>query len=312
MQRRATRPTVEDTASARSDECVPQIRIFRHYVHTPFFGLGIAEATLTAASLSGARYWQTGALVGMDAPALLVGDAVFGVLAVTAMVALGVYEAQIREGFWGMMLRTGSSFFLLATMVVAVLARALPGGMRLDLRTWILAAVGAFVSIGLFRIPILRLLKRSRLKHRVLVLGAGDRATRLALRMQRARDQRGFAIVGYRPLDAGSAQLAKSGMRLLKAAVPLPQLCQSLQIHEVVVAAEERQRLDGATLPLEELMECRMQGVNVIDVQSFLERETRCLDVDLLQPSWLALASARYQRPWGLGALDGQVQRRRE
>jgi sugar transferase (PEP-CTERM system associated) len=54
-------------------------------------------------------------------------------------------------------------------------------------------------------------------------------------------------------------------------------------VDEVVVAMEDRRRY----FPLRELLECRLAGVDVTELLTFLERETGRVRLDVLNPSWL-------------------------
>ena len=42
--------------------------------------------------------------------------------------------------------------------------------------------------------------------------------------------------------------------------------------------------------PVRELLDCRLDGVEVIDIVSFLERETGRVHLDVLNPSWIIFA----------------------
>ena len=68
--------------------------------------------------------------------------------------------------------------------------------------------------------------------------------------------------------------------------------------------------------PIRELLECRLAGVDVTELLSFLERETGRVRVDVLNPSWMIfgqgfrrdpvrLFSSRMLdlagKPWGAG-----------
>ena len=55
---------------------------------------------------------------------------------------------------------------------------------------------------------------------------------------------------------------------------------------EIVVALEDR-----AGLPVSQLLRCKTEGIQVIDYQTFCERETCRLDLDELKPSWLIFGS---------------------
>lgn len=257
-------------------------------MHTPYLVLGVFEAALVVLSVYLAYYWRFGSLEDADGLALFFGGLAYGIMVVIAMIAMGVYEAHVREGFSGMVLRTAVAIFLIASMGAAALVYTFPEVMQLGRGTLALAAVTAFGLITVLRVPALQLMNREATRRRVLVLGTGRRAAKIASRMRRRYDQRGCTIVGYRPLDANVGEVADYGVRVLPSNEPLPQFCRNLQIHEVVVAIDDRRRRDdGPGLPIDDLMECRMQGIDVVDVQGFIERETGRIDVDLLQQSWL-------------------------
>ncbi len=55
---------------------------------------------------------------------------------------------------------------------------------------------------------------------------------------------------------------------------------------EIVVALEDRRGL-----PVSQLLRCKIDGIQVIDYQTFCERETCRLDLDELRPSWLIFGS---------------------
>jgi sugar transferase (PEP-CTERM system associated) len=69
----------------------------------------------------------------------------------------------------------------------------------------------------------------------------------------------------------------------LDSSLGLFDLCVRNDVDEVVVAMEDRRR----DFPLRELLECRLAGVDVTELLSFLERETGRVRLDVLNPSWL-------------------------
>jgi sugar transferase (PEP-CTERM system associated) len=78
----------------------------------------------------------------------------------------------------------------------------------------------------------------------------------------------------------------------------LLEFCREHHVAEIVVAVDERRRGEGGSvgLPMNELIECRLSGINVCDVQQFVEREACKVDVDLLRPGWLAFADGFVMR----------------
>ena len=144
------------------------------------------------------------------------------------------------------------------------------------------------------------MLDQDNLKRRVLVLGTGARAEKIASRMRRRYDQRGFLIYGYMPFEQTPDQVSQHGGRILTIDEALLSLCEREGIDEIVVALDERRRNreNSAGLPLEELLECRLSGIDVCDVQAFIEREAGKLDIELLQPSWMVFSDGFIRGTW--------------
>jgi sugar transferase (PEP-CTERM system associated) len=62
----------------------------------------------------------------------------------------------------------------------------------------------------------------------------------------------------------------------------LLELAYRLGVSEIVVATDDRRGL-----PVSQLLHCKLAGIKVTDFLDFWERETRTVDLDALQPSWL-------------------------
>ena len=58
-------------------------------------------------------------------------------------------------------------------------------------------------------------------------------------------------------------------------------------VDEVVVAADDRR----GKLPVDELVDCKLSGFEVLDLLSFFEKELQVVKIDLLHPSWIFLSS---------------------
>jgi sugar transferase (PEP-CTERM system associated) len=56
---------------------------------------------------------------------------------------------------------------------------------------------------------------------------------------------------------------------------------------EVVVAIDDRR----GKLPVDELLACKVRGIDVLDLVAFLERETGKIRIDLVNPSWMIFSS---------------------
>jgi len=276
---------------------VPHIRVLRHYIHTPLMVLSAAEAlvVMLAAYLGYAsRYREFPDFTSHLLPAVTLA-----VVFVSAMIAMGVYESRVREGMTGMSLRTAVALFLLGATVMVVLSALIPD-VRMGSDVLLFATLEAFILLTAFRLLVFALIHEDTFKKQILILGIGQRALKVASRMRRRVDQRAFVLAGF--LDPGSSvdQVSEYGVRIINSDMPLAAYCHEHGVEEVVVAMDERRRNlpqgDGG-LPLEELMECRLTGINVCDVQQFIEREACKVDVDLLRPSWLVFSDGFHAGP---------------
>src|SRR5262249_56557265 len=95
-------------------------------------------------------------------------------------------------------------------------------------------------------------------------------------------------------------RVSQHGGTILSLDEPLTQMCARLQADEIVVALDERRRNreNSSGLPLDELLECRLSGIEVCDVQAFIEREAGKLDIELLQPSWIVFSDGFVRGTW--------------
>jgi sugar transferase (PEP-CTERM system associated) len=130
------------------------------------------------------------------------------------------------------------------------------------------------------RLVFARVAEEHLFKRRVLVYGAGTAAAAIA-NLRRWVDRRGFALAGF--VQPPGEERAVPAERVLDPAGGLPGLCERLDVTEVVVAMDDRRR----GFPIPELLDCRLAGVDVTELLTFLERETGRVRIDVLNPSWM-------------------------
>jgi len=265
------------------------IRIFSNYVHTPYLLMAIAEFAIVIACVFFAvrsGFWSLPS-TNASVPAT---SLVYALIVIFSMVSMGVYESRIREGFSGQILRTAVAIFLISTMGIAIVAYFIPA-VTLGRGVLTISTLFTFLAINAFRWLIISVTDKDSLKKRVVILGTGNQAQKVSLRMRREYDRRGFVLVGFARLN-GSDNLLDDQQTVFHVEGTILNFCQQENIGEIVVALDERRRNQdtGGGLPLDELFECRLQGINVCDIQSFIEREAGKLDLELLRPSWMVFS----------------------
>jgi sugar transferase (PEP-CTERM system associated) len=200
-----------------------------------------------------------------------------------SLAALGLYQLRHRATFNGVLVRVGLAV-LLAEITLAIIFYLAPS---LHVGRGMLLLIGAFGIAGLAvtRLIFLLMVDEEFFKRRVLVWGAGRRAACIETRLRRRTDRRGFRVVGY--VRAPGDQDEGPGQKPLDAPRSLVHLALQHRVEEIVVAMDERR----AGFPAAELLECRLRGIYISDLVTFLERESGRVSVELMHPSWLIFSN---------------------
>jgi len=201
---------------------------------------------------------------------------VYSLVIVLSMFSLGLYQVQQREGVQGIFYRIIVAYvigvlvlsFIFYVFPVAFLGRGI-----------LLISIGiSSASILLLRYMIYRI-NPDTFKRKTLVLGAGKRALPFT-RMRRRSDQVGFKLVGFVHVRGEKDEIDSE--LIIKLNEPLVDYVKNNNIDEIVVAINDRRK----SYPVHELLDCKMNGVDVIDTVSFFERESRKIVLDEVKPGW--------------------------
>lgn len=278
------------------------VRFFRHHFHLAYLMLGILEIAVLILSVyagSFLRFFEDPNLVSAHIGVLEVRALVIAAVLYVCMQALGLYQPNLRDGMIGVLLRTIVAFVIggvALTMVFYLWPTVFLG------RGALLISLGlAFLIVLVVRAVFSQYINQNALRSRVMVLGAGNKANLVARRLRRKSDQRGFQLSGYLPVP-GQESLVE-GKLLIRHGGSLLAMVRKLGIEEIVVAVDDQR----AAMPVKELLECKLAGVHVTDVLTFIEREAQRIDVSLLKPSWLIFSDGcgnRGIRRWSMRFFD--------
>ncbi|WP_138379641.1 TIGR03013 family XrtA/PEP-CTERM system glycosyltransferase [Luteithermobacter gelatinilyticus] len=258
------------------------IRIFKHYIPKPLLYLGMIECLILFAAIWAGmhiRFSQVGMnYVGISGYAVEMGS--FVVIVYVVMVATGLYQLDTCRDMRLSLLRLVTGLFL-ALVAMSVIIYLFP-----DIDLWRSVMFYAFVFSGgaltVSRFIFQRVADMEQFKKNVLVLGAGDRALEVKKSGQGRSSHVKFS--GFLRMDDNENAIPE--------AIPYESL-PSLQdfvhqnhVQEIVVAIQERR----GTLPVDALLDCRMDGCEVTDSSSFIEQQTGTLNLDTISPGWLIFA----------------------
>ena len=204
---------------------------------------------------------------------------VFAGVLMLAMTSMGLYATHSRDGWSGHVVRALVAFFAGGLTLMAL--QYLTPVDDIGRGVMVLALGFGFAGVMVARAFALRVGQGELLRRQVLVLGVGEKADLIHSRLRRDSDRRTFGIVGYVPVQ-GDAERVPAELRL-SPSEGLPAMVDLLGVDEIVVAPDCRR----GSLPLDELMACRLRGVHVNDLHTFLENQTGRAHINALSPSWI-------------------------
>jgi sugar transferase (PEP-CTERM system associated) len=251
------------------------------HMKVPIVLLALIEGSLLVfAPYLAAGLWFERADVRTITPSgnLLPTALLFAAFGLASLFAVGLYSTRQRSSRAGILLRVVAAM-LAAGALSALVFYTFP---KLGLERGELAVTG-FVSVVLCfttRLLFERIVDENLFKRRVLVYGAGKRARSL-LELRRRSDTRGFRLLGFVPTDGD--RIIVPADRLVQRPEDLFRWAVENDVDEIVMAMEDRRR----GFPMHELLECRLSGIEILELPSFLERETGKVRLDVLNPSWI-------------------------
>jgi sugar transferase (PEP-CTERM system associated) len=251
------------------------IRLFNVYYPVRTLILLVGEALIVGTSLLlGVMYanWEDSYLV------LVYEHGYVKIIALTLLVLLGSHWFDLYDTS---RLTTKGELYFRLLMVPGLLA-------------FVLAAVSYFrpeyelgygaTEVGLliltaalfgWRMGFTWLLQLPILIERVYVLGTGEQAQRLVLGL-RKNPEIGVEVAGWTGKMEGAVTRES-------VAAHLKEVVHKHNVHRVIVAMPDRR----GKIPMQELLDLRMQGVKVEEATSWLEKISGKIEVEHLYPSWI-------------------------
>ena len=279
------------------------LRIANHHVSRITFILLLCEFSMSLAAV------YLGAMIRMtdqNYPSLLSIDnffwiaATFALTVVFSLSALGMYQISFREGIRNTFLRLMPAFALVLALITLIfyVVPALYLGRGVMGLVLVIAASGILI----IRVIFFKTAKSGFLRSRIIFLGTGKNAQEcheLAL-CNTAHHE--YDIIGF--VSVGESMPHVLAKYILPNHLGVVALAEMHHADEIVVAVENRR---GGQFPIQDLLDCKLAGVKVIDAAAFFEREACQIRVESLQPGWLVFGDGfnqSFSRKFGKQIFD--------
>lgn len=258
------------------------IKIFNHYFHRRTLwqmGLDMALVTVVfmAILLSMADVSNTNdALIGPGlVRGLLMG---VGFLAVNA--TLGFYDRSNVFSTTQVWARALVSFAVTGLIVVGVLL-LLPLPAFYGRTEAVMGVMMAAMVLLLYQVLVGQFLITRLTRRKVLVYGTGARAQAVGQRVKRPSSN--SELVGYFASPNEREHLVSS-FGTLGENETLTDVVLATGVDEIVVALSERR---GGSMPMRELLDCKLSGVQVTDIATYFEQTAGQIRLDTMSAGWL-------------------------
>lgn len=254
------------------------IRIFGHYMSKLFLFLILVEYMVCHASLyAGVKlhnYYQ-GSTPLVSPDNLNSQAAIFALSIVLSMTSVGLYQRGQIMGT-SMLLKMAVAF-LFATLLLVITFFIFPATyFGREILAW--AMTSSFVGLAAFRNLFFYIAGAQAQRRRVLVVGTGKNA---GLISELEDQSETFQVVSY--MYVKDKDLVIPFKKHMPEDWTLTDYIFDQEIDEIVIAVDDRRQ----KLPLKEILDCKMMGVEVLDMLGFQEKELFKISVDHLYPSWI-------------------------
>mgnify|MGYP003381990565 FL=1 len=254
------------------------IKIFNHYIHRRTILQLLLDFSLILGTVLLATGWHMPDL-SRAASAALPSAVLLAITALIINAALGFYQRVHNRSVAQSRARAVLSLCLVLPLAYLIL-RVLPLGLE-DQDFVAYSIVGGLIVMLLHRVHVGHSTAQSLMRQRVLVFGTGTRAKLVGRTLQKSDPH--VDLVGYYA-SPNEAVAEVSAWGILSPNTSLTDIVMEQQVDEIVVALAERR---GGSMPLRELLDCKLHGVRVVDMATHFEKTLGQIRLDSVSAGWL-------------------------
>jgi len=204
---------------------------------------------------------------------------ILGLVMLTIKSLLGLYQRVAARSSAETRARAVLSLYLAIPVAYGLYALLPISTVNRDLIQ--LSAMSAAFGMLVTRVGASHTSATKMLRRRIMVFGTGHQA--LAVKQALDRSDPSAQIIGFFPGSSEDQPQVPSNL-ILSRDKSLTDSARNLNADEIVVALSERR---GGAMPLRELLDCKLQGVRVLDLASHFEQTLGQIRLDSLYAGWL-------------------------
>lgn len=209
---------------------------------------------------------------------------VFTLTMFVSLVAMGLYTRDhLRLPLESIFLRIATGYFV-GIVMLSVIFYVIPE-LYVGRGISMISNILSFLLISSLRFAFLQVIDQDPLKRRVLIYGSGSRAKYIEQYLLSPDKNPGIKVLGF--IHAEGDRNVVESQFIMHPKGSLLEFAKQSNVDEIVVAVDDRR----ANFPIDDLLGCRMLGINVNDLPTFFENETSKVSLELITPSWLIFSN---------------------
>ncbi len=256
-------------------------RIFRHYIPNSFLLLFFIETCILLSAIAAGVVMSEALGLGrkniFDVDWLVPRAILFAFISISCMTFMGMYwrHRKESEGFYVLI----KIFFslILSMTILSIIFYSYPA-ISVNRSTMLLALLYSLVMIVLIRTLHFNISDHDATRSRALIIGTGKKAL-MVEELRRKSDLYGIKIMSFLYVVGENTKVSEEN--IIRIDESLLSYVTKNQIEELVVAVDDRRR----SFPVDEILECKMEGILVTEVSDFIERQLKKIRLSALQPS---------------------------
>lgn len=263
------------------------IRVFNHYLHRHTLIQIFLDLGLIAFAVAGIVLFKTDGLAFALPMATTQG----------LSLAAGVFVINSASGFYQPAHNRSLSQSLARAVLALLLALPLAYGILSFLPNFVTgqevirgAAMSLVLAVMLHRVYAAHSASNAGNGSNILIFGSGAAANLVGQTLMKADPHAN--IVGYFPGPNEDKAEVPHG-KLLSAHGSLSETALKHGIDEIVVALSERR---GGSMPLRQLLDCKINGIRVVDLATYFERTLGQINIGHVSAGWLVFGDGFNQR----------------
>jgi sugar transferase (PEP-CTERM system associated) len=264
------------------------IRIFNHYLYKrTLLQIGLDISLVMAAVMMSVLFQAPEVSTAVSKGFTLALLLAMGMLAINS--GLGFYQRVHNRS-----LNQSRARAVLSLLLTLLIAHGIFFFFPLSQENRLILVTSSVIGVGVtlaHRVYATHSRSESVMRQRVLVYGSGSKAESVGRTLKLADPN--MTLVGYyaSPNEDKAEGLAPW---ILSPGKPLSDFIREKHVDQIVVALSERR---GGSMPMRELLDCKLKGVHVVDIATYFEATLGQIRLDAVSAGWLIFGDG-FEQGW--------------